>query len=373
MQLGIVISLVLHVALLAWAVLNIHQTPQIDVPPTVAISVAIVEASEVTRMKQGDQNTKNLESKAADKPSEDDSQKEAPKPKAAPAAPAPAPPPPPPAEAVKAEPPPPPEPAKAEPPPPDPIEQKLAALPPEKAPPPPEPDPGPTPEEQATLAAKLEAERKAAEAKAKADAAAKAKADAAAKAKAEAAKKAKAEAAAKAKAKAEADAKTKFDPNKLAELIDKAPDKNATDGPQKALIDKSAKPAGAKPTGDSKTATNLGPSAGTKDGRDDKLTAKENDMLGSMLRSQVTANYRLPAGGGATTTPTVQVRFRLKADGSLDGEPEVLQRQNSPQFAIAAEAAVRAIKSSAPFQMPADKYSGWQSNTVEFDVSKMVQ
>ena len=158
MQLGFVISLVLHIALLAWAVLNIQRTPQIDVPSTVAISVAIVEASEVTRMKQGDQNTKTLESKAADKPSEDDSQKEAPKPKAAPA-----PPPPPPVEA-KVEPPAPPEPPKAEPPPPDPIEQKLAALPPEKAPPPPEPDPGPSPEEQEALAARLEAERKAAEA-----------------------------------------------------------------------------------------------------------------------------------------------------------------------------------------------------------------
>ncbi|MFX8992071.1 hypothetical protein ABTN16_19355, partial [Acinetobacter baumannii] len=85
-----------------------------------------------------------------------------------------------------------------------------------------------------------EAERKAAADKAKAEAAAKAKADAAAKAKAEAIRKATAAAAAKAKAEAE---KKKFDPNKLAELLNKQPD----DAPQKALIDKSQKQSGAKP------------------------------------------------------------------------------------------------------------------------------
>ena len=360
MQLGFVISLVLHIALLAWAVLNIQRTPQIDVPSTVAISVAIVEASEVTRMKQGDQNTKNLESKAADKPSEDDSQKEAPKPKAAPA-----PPPPPPAEA-KVEPPAPPEPPKAEPPPPDPIEQKLAALPPEKAPPPPEPDPGPALEEQAALAARLEAERKAAEAKAKADAAAKAKADAAAKAKAEAAKKAKAEAAAKAKA--EAEAKTKFDPNKILADLSKV-----DDGTPKANISKDPKAAGAKPIGDSKTATNLGPSAGTKEGRDTVLSAKEADMLNSLLDNQLKGCWRLPAGGGGSQTPIVVLSWRLKADGTLDGEPQVIQPQNTQLFQVAAEAAIRAVKSCVPFRLPADKYANWRDiQRWAFDPSKML-
>ena len=374
MQFGFVFSALMHIALLAWAILTIERTPPHEVTPdAIAISVAIVTPSEVTRMKQGDQNTKTLESKAADKPSEEEATKEAPKPKAAPPAPAP-PPPPPIAEVAPPTPePPPPEPAKAEPAPtplpPDPIEQKLAALPPT-----PEPAPGPTPEELAIEAAKVEAARVAAEqreaaaaaAKAKADAAAKAKADAAAKAKADAAKKAKAEAAAKAKLEAD---KKKFDPNKLAALLDKQPD----DAPQKALLDKSNKPTGAKPTGDSKTATNTGPSAGTKEGRDTVLSAREADMLGSQLRAQVTANYRLPAGGGALSTPTVSVRFRLKQDGTLDGEPEVVQRQNSAPFSLAAEAAIRAIKASAPFTLPPDKYAGWQDNKIEFDVSKMLQ
>lgn len=358
MRLGFILSLTLHVLLVGWMLINLHRTPEIVVPEVVAVSVAIVTPSDVTRMKQGDQNTKNLESKAADKPSEDDSTKEAPKPKAAP--PAAAPPPPPVVEAPPPAPEPPkPEPAKAEPPPPT-IEEKIAALPP----PPPDPE-GPTPAEQAALAAKLEADRKAAEAKAKAAAAAKAKADAAAKAKAEALKKAKAEAAAKAKAEAD---KKKFDPNKLADLLNKSPD----DAPQKALVDKSQKPTGAKPTGDSKTATNLGPQAGTAQGRDNVLSATEADMLNSMLDQQLKSQWRLPAGGGGTQTPIVAVRWTLKPDGTLDGEPQVLSPQNNPMFQVAAEAAVRAIKAAQPFKLPPEKYANWRDNTWKFDPSKML-
>lgn len=354
MRFGFVTSLIVHCALLGWALVNLQNTKEFQVPDTVTISVAIVEASEITRMKQGDQNTKNLESKAADKPSEDEAAKEAAKPKAAPPAAAP-PPPPPPVEVAKVEPPPPPEPPKAEPPAPAPPPEPVKV---EEPPPPPEP--GPTPQEQAALAAKLEAERKAAEAKAKADAAAKAKAEAAKKA----AAKAKADAAAKAKADAE---KKKFDANKLAELINKA-----DDAPQKALIDKSNKPAGAKPTGDSQTATNTGPSAGTKEGRDSVLSAREADMLNSLLDGQLKSHWRLPAGGGGAETPIVAVKWRLKADGTLDGEPQILNPQNNPLFEVAAQAAIRAIKESQPFQLPAEKYANWRDNTWKFDPSKML-
>ena len=366
MRLGFILSLALHAVLLGWMLINLHQTPEIVVPEVVPISVAIVTPSEFTRMKQGDQNTKNLESKAADKPSEDDSIKEAPKPKAAPPAPAPPPPPvvetpPPPPEPAK------PEPAKAEPPPPT-IEEKIAALPPTppepaKAQPPPEPE-GPTPEEQAALAAKLEAERKAAAEQAKAEA--KKKEDERKKKLAEEKRK-KDEAEKKRLAKIEAD-KKKFDPNKLAELLNKSPD----DAPQKALIDKSQKPTGAKPTGDSKTATNLGPQAGTAQGRDNVLSATEADMLNSLLDAQLKSQWRLPAGGGGTQTPIVAVRWTLKPDGTLDGEPQVLSPQNNPMFQVAAEAAVRAIKAAQPFKLPPEKYANWRDNTWKFDPSKML-
>lgn len=371
MRLGFALSLTIHIALLLWAILNFQRTKFEDVPETVAISVAVVTPSDVTRMREGDQNTKTLESKAAEKPADDNAQKEAPKPKAAPPAPAPPPPPvaePPPPEPAKTEPPPPAEPAKAKAP--DPIEEKLAALPPEKTPEPPPAPPVPTQDDQAALAAKLEAERKAA-AKAKADAEAKAKADAEKRRKeAEAKKKAeelRKKKLAEAKAKAEAD-KNKFDPSKLADLINKA-----DDGPQKALIDKSQKPAGAKASGSSQTATNLGPSAGTKDGRDSVLSAREADLLNSLLDNQLKQCWRLPAGGGGAETPIVVLSWRLKEDGSLDGEPQVVRGQNSALFQVAAEAAIRAVKACSPFQLPPDKYQAWREiRSWAFDPSKML-
>lgn len=359
MRLGLTISLLMHLALLAWAVISIQRTPELRLPETVTISVAVVTPSDVTRMKQGDENTKNLESKAADKPSELQSEQEAPKPKPPPPKPSAAPPPPPEPEPAKPEP----EPPKAEPKP-DPIAEKLAALPPEKAPEPPpeavpEPAPGPTPEELA----KAEAERKAAEAAAKAEAERKRK-EAEAKRKAEAERKRKL---AEAKAKAEAE-KRKLDLDKLAKAIDQAPDDQ-----QKALIDKSQKPTGARPQGDSATAKNTGPSAGTRDGRDTVLSAREADLLRGLLNSQLTQCWRLPAGGGGTDTPVVVLTWRLKPDGALDGEPRVVQPQNSPLFQVAAEAAIRAVKACSPFQLPPDRYQNWREIVNwEFDPRKML-
>ena len=83
------------------------------------------------------------------------------------------------------------------------------------------------------------------------------------------------------------------------------------------------------------------------------LSAREQDLLLSMINSQLEPCARLPGGGGGPDTPIVNVRFRLNQDGSLDGEPVIVDRQNTPLFAIAADASVRAIKQCAPFQLAA--------------------
>lgn len=358
MRLGLTISLLVHATLLAWAVLTIQQTPELRTPDVVTISVAVVTPSEVTRKKQGDETTKTLESKAADKPADTVPQPEVAKPKPPPPAAAP----PPPAPESPPPEPPKPEPPKAETPPPpkpDPIAEKLAEAPPPE-PTPPEPAPGPTPEE---LAAQ-EAARKAAEAAAKAEAERKRK-EADAKRKAEAERKRK-----EAEAKRKADEKRRKELEaKLAQAIDQAPD-----APQKALIDKSNRPAGTRPQGDSQTATNTGPSAGTRDGRDTVLSAREADMLVGLINARLMECWRLPAGGGGTTVPTVVLSWRLKPDGMLDGEPRVVRTGGGPLAQVATEAAIRAVKTCAPFQLPPDKYANWREITDwAFDPSKMVQ
>ena len=386
MQLGLVISIVMHLGILAWALVTIQATPELKPDEVVPISVAIVTPSELTRMKQGDENAKELEAKAKDKPTTDTSKNDTRKPQQAAAAP---PPPPPPASEPPA---PPPEPARAEPPkpeppPPDPIADKMAALAKEPPPPPPKPEeaPGPTPEEKRALEEKLEQERQAEEAKmeearkaeerrkaeekARAEAKAKAEAKARADAKAKADAKARALAKAKAEQKAKEDAKTKeLNLEQLALAIAKAPD----DAQPKALIDKDPTKRGQQAAGTSPDSQYTGRTAGTADGRDLVLSAREADLLKGQLNAQLKQCWRLPGGGGGPETPVVRLAWRMKPDGSLDGEPRILQPQNSPAFQVAAEAAMRAVRNCAPFRLPPDKYAAWGNITDwEFDPRQM--
>ncbi len=327
---GLLTSFVGHALLLAYALIS-FQRPLPDLPPIIPIEATIVTPSEVTRLKQGDPQAKELEAKAKDEPQPEKSKKEAEKPKPVVGPPPVAEPPPPP---------PPPEPEKAEPKQ-DAIADKLAALPPE-------PVPGPSPDEKKKLEEKLEQERQAEEQKKKAEEKRKAEAKKAAEKKKKEAERKRKEAEAKRKA-AE---KKKFDADKIAALLDKTPDKR---GAPKSST------APTKPT------DYTGPTMGERQGNDTVLSAREQDLLLSMINSQLQPCARLPGGGGGPDTPVVNVRFRLNPDGSLDGEPVIVDRQNTPLYAIAADASVRAIKQCAPFQLPPDKYGAWSTVTWLFD------
>ena len=110
-----------------------------------------------------------------------------------------------------------------------------------------------------------------------------------------------------------------------------------------------------------------GPTTGERQGHDTVLSAREQDLLKSMINSQLQPCAKMPGGGGGTDTPVVNVRFQLRQDGSLDGEPVLVAPQSSPLYSIAADASIRAIKQCAPFQLPADKYGAWSTVTWEFD------
>lgn len=352
---GFAASLVFHLAVLAWAVLTIQSTPELPMPETPVIEATLVTQSEVTRLKQGDPDAKILEAKQKDTPAPDKQVKEAPKPKPVAAQP------PPPA----AEPPPPAEDSKPEPPKPDPIADKLAALPPEKAPPPaPEPTPGPTPDEQKKLEEKLEQDRKAEEEKKKAEEQKKLdeqkKREEEKRKKAEELKKKKEQEKklAEARAKAEAAKKKQFDADKLSALLNKIPDASAAPAP--------ASPAPTQPT------TKTGPTAGEREGKDTVLTAREADMLKGMISARLRDCWRLPAGGGSTEVPVVTIKWRLRQDGTLDGIPHVERPQASPMFQAAADAALRAVSCAVPFQLPPDKYATWKEIQWDFDPRQML-
>jgi len=341
---GFITSFIGHALLLAYALLSFHEQP-LDLPTVIPIEATIVTPSELTRLKQGDPNAKQLEAKAKEEPPpEETSKKEADKPNPV-VAPPPAAEPPPPepekSEPKKAEPPP--EPKK------DPIAEKLAAAPPE-----PTPEPGPTLDEKKKLEEKLEQERKAEEEKKKAEEKKKeeAKKKAEEKKKLEAKKKAEEKKRKLAEEKRKQREKNKFDADKIAALLDKTPDKRGAP--------KSSTPP-TKPT------DYEGPTAGERQGHDTVLSARQQDLLLSMINRQLEPCARLPGGGGGPDTPVVNVRFQLNQDGSLNGEPVVINRQNTPLFLIAADASVRAIKQCAPFQLPPDMYGAWSTVTWAFD------
>ena len=322
MYLGLFISFAGHAALLAWALISVQKP--LDLPDTVTIEATIVTPSELTRLKQGNPDSKKLEAKAKEKPKPEVSKKEAPKPKPETA-------------------PPPPEPEVAQPPP-EPKEDLIA----KKI------------EEERVAALKLEAERKkkAAEKKKKAEAKRKAeekRKKAEKKRKAEEKRKKLAEA--KRKAAEAKKRKSKFDADRIAALIDKSPDKRG------------APRTSTPPT---KPTDYKGPTAGVRRGTDSVLSAREQDLLKSQLSGQLKQCWHLPGGGGGIETMVVTLQWRLRQDGSLDGLPKVVRPQSGPVFQIAAEAAMRAVTRCAPFNLPRDKYAVWKSVTWSFDPRDMM-
>ena len=108
MPFGLVISFLCHAALLGWAYLSMRNVQEHIIDDTPAISAEVITPSEFLRLKEGAEDSKNLETKAKEEPKPDDSKNDTKKPEASAAAPPP--PPTPEQEVAKAEPPPPPSP-----------------------------------------------------------------------------------------------------------------------------------------------------------------------------------------------------------------------------------------------------------------------
>jgi colicin import membrane protein len=386
LQFGLFISVLLHAAILGWTLISIHSQRQLIAPEPEPVAVGMIAPGEVTKVRLGSRTAKLLEAEAKESPKGEAAKKEAPKAKMAAAA-APPPPPPPPPEKT-----------------PDPIAQKLAEPLPTPTPPPPAP---PAEAQKKLEAEQQERERQAAE-KLKAEELRKVEeqkqADEAVRAaeeqkrveeqkrldeqkRAEEQKKAeeqkrleeerrqaelkkkreeekkRREAALKKKREeekkrqeAEAAKQKQFNADKIAALLNKAPD--AAPPPPSAPPDQPTK--------------NKGPALGAQEGRDKQISASEMAVLKGRIQSRLRACWRLPSGGGGSDTPPVTLRWHLKPDGSLDGEPQVEQARADPLFRLAAEAALRAVRECAPFDLPPERYGVWRVIIWDFDPSQML-
>jgi len=113
----------------------------------------------------------------------------------------------------------------------------------------------------------------------------------------------------------------------------------------------------------------LNPSAalGAASGQAATLSQSEIDAL----RAQIQACWNPPAGAADARDLIVRVRLLLNRDGSVAGEPIVLNRTTSAFFQVAAESATRAIRRCQPYKLPIAKYELWKDVEVTFDPRDM--
>src|SRR5258706_12481088 len=105
----------MHLAVLAWALINIQATPPFKMPDPEPVEVALISPDDLVRLRQGSRTAKQLEAKPSENQAKEPP-KEQPKQKmqaAAPPPPAAEPPPRPPGPGKPEPPPPPPDPVKA--------------------------------------------------------------------------------------------------------------------------------------------------------------------------------------------------------------------------------------------------------------------
>jgi hypothetical protein len=90
-----------------------------------------------------------------------------------------------------------------------------------------------------------------------------------------------------------------------------------------------------------------------------------------MLKAQLMSCWNVPVGVSEAKDLVVTVRFSLGRDGSLSGEPMVVNHGRNALFQVAAESALRAVRRCQPFRLPASKYEAWQEVEVNFDPNEM--
>jgi outer membrane biosynthesis protein TonB len=160
-------------------------------------------------------------------------------------------------------------------------------------------------------------------------------------------------------AKKREEAKKREDAKRREEAKKREEQKFDFDRIQTALLDKRA-PQRAIATG---TLVNPNPSLGSPLGNAPELSQNEIDAL----RAQLMGCWNPPVGVADAKDLIVIVRFALNRDGSVSGDPTVVNHGDSSLFQIAAESATRAVRRCQPFRLPVSKYDAWRDVEVKFD------
>jgi outer membrane biosynthesis protein TonB len=127
-----------------------------------------------------------------------------------------------------------------------------------------------------------------------------------------------------------------------------------------ALLDK-RDPERVAAVGDSLTNT---VSLGAPSGEAAVLSASEIDALRKRLHDL----WNPPVGARDPTELVVEIEFRLKRDGTLDGGPQVITSGHSQLFEVARTRAIIAVMRGQPYTMlKPEHYEQWRDIVITFD------
>jgi colicin import membrane protein len=154
----------------------------------------------------------------------------------------------------------------------------------------------------------------------------------------------------------EAEAKKKqFDAEKIAALLNKAPDKGAP-------------PPSSAPTEPTK---GKGPVLGAPEGRDQVLSASEKALLVQIIRQCVQSKWNVLTGGESAQNVQIKMRLRFNPDGTLAAPPQITNPQSTPFFLAVSDSALRAVQACEPYGLPPAKYEAWKDIIMTFDPRDM--
>ena len=314
MRTGLIVSVVGHVALLAWGIVSLPSPKPLDISNLESVPVDFIPSDELTKLNLGITTAEAREEIVPEPPSKVIAELPPP-PKPRPE-PEPVPPEPEPETALAPpEPEPLPPPPEPEPPPPEPEAVPEPAVAPEPEPsPPPEPAVTPEPEPKQELV----------------------------------------------KWKTVPVPRSRPKPPKTVVAEAKTEEPLDTDKIT-ALLDKS------QPTG-AKVPTEAPPTLGSSTGSIvAQMTVNELDAL----RARLAQCWNIQLAPPDPAELRVKVKMYLNEDGSLSQSPEVLEAGSTEFARSAAESAVRAVRRCAPYNLPAEKYDSWREINVTFDPREM--
>ncbi|HSG96259.1 MAG TPA: cell envelope biogenesis protein TolA [Afifellaceae bacterium] len=108
-------------------------------------------------------------------------------------------------------------------------------------------------------------------------------------------------------------------------------------------------------------------------GIDAAMTQSEQDAMIGALRNRLAQCWNPPRGVREAGSLRVTIGIGLLPDGSLAGDPRIVDAGFDPLSQIAAESALRAVQICAPYDMlPPEMYSAWRDIEFIFDPREML-